>query len=61
MKINGKISSYTILIDFLNSGWKDLTPESPTPPPPKRKSKAMNWHIIVIRKNNTEIHQYNLR
>ena len=61
MKINGKISSYTNLIDFLNSGWKDLTLESPPPPPPKWKSKAMNWHIIVIRKNNTEIHQYNLR
>ena len=56
MKINGKISSYTNLIDFLNSGWKGLTLELPTPAPPKWKSKAMNWDIIVIRKNNIEIH-----
>ena len=56
MKINGKISSYTSLIDFLNSGWKDLTLELPTPAPPKWKSKAMNWDITVIRKNNIEIH-----
>ena len=62
MKINGKISSYTNLIDFLNSGWKGhRTIELPTPPPPKWKSKAMNWDIIVIRKNNTEMQfKYNL-
>ena len=56
MKINGKILSYTNLIDFLNSGRKGLTHELPTLLPPKWKSKAMNWDIIVIRKNNTEIH-----
>ena len=56
MKINGKISSYTDLTDFLNSDWKGLTLELPTPAPPEWKSKAMNWDIIVIRKNNTEIH-----
>ena len=43
MKTDGKVSSYTNLIDFLNSGWKGLTPEPPTLPPPKWKSKAKNW------------------
>ena len=56
MKANDKIASYTNLIDFLNNGRKGLTIELPTPNPPKLKSKAMNWDIIVIRKNNTEIH-----
>ena len=56
MKINGKISSYTNLIDFLNSEWKGLTLESPNLPHIKWKSKAMNSDITVIRKNNTEIH-----
>ena len=56
MKINGKISRYSNFIDFLDSEWKGLILEPPTPPPPKWKSKVMNWDIIVIRKNNTEIH-----
>ena len=56
MKTNGKISSYTNLINFLNIGRKGLTIEIPAPPPPKLKSKAMNWDIIVICQNNTEIH-----
>ena len=35
MNINDKISSYTNLIDFLNSEQKGLTLEPPTPAPPK--------------------------
>ena len=35
MKIDDKISSYTNLIDFLNSERKGLTLETPTPTPPK--------------------------
>ena len=35
MNINDKISSYTNLIDFLNSERKGLTLEPPTPAPPK--------------------------
>ena len=61
MKIDDKISSYTNLIDFLNSERKGLTLEPPTPTPPKWESKAMNWDIIVIRKNNTETHKCNLQ
>ena len=56
MKAHDKISSYTNSIDFLNSERKGLTIELPTPNPPKLKSKAMNWDIIVIRKNNTDMH-----
>ena len=48
MEINGKIWSYSNLIDILNKGWKGLTLELPTTPPLKWKSKAMNWDIIVI-------------
>ena len=47
MKINGKISSCSNLIDFLNRGWKGLTLKPPIPPPHKWKSKAMNWEAMI--------------
>ena len=54
MKIKGKISSYSNLIDFLNSVWKGLTLEPPTPPllieNPKWWTGILQQSEIIVQK-----------